>query len=109
MDALDDLTDVVVTADTPYTQRAHAEDLHARGAHYTLTAKSNQPSLHTQLKTLPWQDVPVADSVQEKAHGRVERRTVKFVTVSGILGQPPQPRHHRPPSRRRHQHRRRPP
>lgn len=85
VDTLNELSGVVVTADALHAQRGHAEALHARGAHYVLTAKGNQHSLHRQLKSLPWKDVPALSSLREHAHGRVERRTVKVVTVSDLL------------------------
>lgn len=44
---------MVVTADAAHTQRATATSLHARGAHYVLTVKGNQPTLLSQLKALP--------------------------------------------------------
>jgi hypothetical protein len=57
-----------------------------RGAHYVLTVKGNQPALLAQLKALPWVDVPVVHSTTDTARGRVEKRSVKVVTVSvGIL------------------------
>jgi predicted transposase YbfD/YdcC len=82
-----DLTDAVVTADAMHTQCAHADYLVLqRGAHYLITVKGNQPALHAQLKSLPWKDVPVARTTNDRAHGRVERRSIKVVTVSaGIL------------------------
>lgn len=86
-DRIDDLTDVVITADALHAQRAHADYLvPERGAHYLLTVKGNQPSLRNQLKTLPWKDVPVAHTSTDRAHGRVEKRTIKVVTVAtGIV------------------------
>lgn len=82
-----DLTGAVVTADAMHAQRGHADYLVLqRGAHYLLTVKGNQPALYAQLKALPWADVPVAHTITNRAHGRVERRSVKVVTVSaGIL------------------------
>jgi predicted transposase YbfD/YdcC len=82
-----ELANAVVTADAMHAQRAHADYLVLeRDAHYLLTVKSNQPSLHTQLKALPWAHVPVADASTDRAHGRLEKRSVKVVTVSaGIL------------------------
>lgn len=82
-----DLSGAVVTADAMHAQCAHADYLVLRrGAHYLLTVKSNQPSLHAQLKALPWKDVPVAHTSSGRAHGRVEQRRVKVVTVAtGIL------------------------
>ncbi len=49
-----DITGVMVTADALHTQRAHADYLIGRGAHYLLTVKANQPRLLTQLRKLPW-------------------------------------------------------
>jgi predicted transposase YbfD/YdcC len=82
-----ELTDAVVTADAMHTQRDHADYLVLqRGAHYLITVKGNQPTLHTQLKALPWKDVPVAHTSSNRGHGRLEQRHVKVVTVSaGIL------------------------
>ena len=87
MDRVDDLTDTVITADALHTQRGHADYLVLqRGAHYLITVKGNQPALHTQLKALPWKDVPPAHTCAGRAHGRVERRVVKVVTVAtGIV------------------------
>jgi hypothetical protein len=48
-----DLTGVIVTADALHTQREHVEDLHARGAHWILSVKGNQPRLRRQLAGLP--------------------------------------------------------
>ena len=71
-----DLTDAVVTADALHAQRTHANYLVAeRGAHYVLTVKRNQPTLHAQLKALPWREVPVGDDTRDRGHGRVEWRT----------------------------------
>ncbi len=86
-DRIADLTDAVLTADALHAQRAHADYLVLeRGAHYLLTVKGNQPSLRNQLKALPWRDVPPAHTCRGRAHGRVEQRTVKVVTVAtGIV------------------------
>ncbi len=81
-----DIAGAVVTADAMHTQREHAEYLTSRGAHYLLTVKANQPTLHRQLRTLPWRDIPAADLTRDKGHGRVESRTVKITAVStGIV------------------------
>jgi predicted transposase YbfD/YdcC len=86
-DRLDDLTDAVITADALHAQRGHADYLVLqRRAHYLLTVKGNQPSLLTQLKALPWKNVPPAHTSTTRAHGRVEQRRVKVVTVAtGIV------------------------
>jgi predicted transposase YbfD/YdcC len=78
---------VVVTADAMHCQKDHADYLVlARGAHYVLTVKANQPALRHQLTALPWKDVPVGHTSHSRGHGRMEQRTLKLVTVStGIL------------------------
>jgi hypothetical protein len=48
--------------------------------------KGNQPTLHAQLKTLPWRDVPPVDVTRGKGHGRVESRRVKLTAVSVGIG-----------------------
>jgi predicted transposase YbfD/YdcC len=77
-----DLTGVVVTADALHTQREHVEDLHARGAHWLLTVKGNQPRLRRQLAGLPWRQVDVAHRAAATAHGRREIRTLKVVSIA---------------------------
>lgn len=68
----------------------HAQCTHAtylveqRGAHYLLTVKRNQPSLHAQLAGPPWRDVPIADDSRDRGHGRAERRTLKVTTVTTV-------------------------
>jgi predicted transposase YbfD/YdcC len=83
-----DITGVIITADAMHTQREHAEYLHGRGAHYLFTVKRNQPKLHTQLKALPWRDIPAVDITRDKGHGRLESRTVKITAVSTGIGFP---------------------
>jgi predicted transposase YbfD/YdcC len=83
-----DITGVIVTADALHTQRGHADYLIGRGAHYLLTVKANQPRLLTQLRQLPWLQVPVADQTSSKGHGRLESRTVKITAVTAGIGFP---------------------
>jgi predicted transposase YbfD/YdcC len=84
-----DLAGAIVTADAMHAQREHARYLVAqRGAHYILTVKGNQPSLHTQLKNLPWRDVPVTSDSCDRGHGRRERRTLKVTAVAAGLAFP---------------------
>ena len=78
---LGSLTGVLFVADAPHTQTGHAEQITRRGAHLLLQAKGNQPTLHAQLKTLPWAQVPVGDRTRDRGHGRRETRTVKAVTL----------------------------
>jgi predicted transposase YbfD/YdcC len=83
-----DITGAIITADALHTQRAHVTYLTGRGARYLLTVKANQPTLLRQLKALPWNDIPVADTSTDKAHGRREQRTVKLTAVSAGIGFP---------------------
>lgn len=83
-----DLKNAVVTADALHTQNAHAEYLHERGADWIFTVKGNRPKLLTELTGLPWKDVAIAASTKGKAHGRVEERALKVVTVSRGIGFP---------------------
>ncbi len=83
-----DLTDAIVTADALHAQRAHATYLAGRGAHFVLTVKKNQPTLHAQLAALPWRDIPAAVDHREHGHARTEWRTVKATAVSAGLGFP---------------------
>jgi predicted transposase YbfD/YdcC len=80
-----DLTGVVVTADALQTHGDAAEFLIERKqAHYLFTVKANQPTLHDRCARLPWHRVPVLDRTRDQAHGRVELRTLKAVTVNGF-------------------------
>jgi predicted transposase YbfD/YdcC len=80
-----DLAATVVTADALHTQREHAEWLvTVKQAAYVLLVKANQPSLHQQLKALPWREVPVADHTRNRGHGRVETRRLQVTTVAGL-------------------------
>src|SRR5664279_2386161 len=79
----------LVTADPLHCQKEHAKYLvEQRGAHYLLTVKGNQPTLREQLATVPWADVPIADTQHDRGHGRVEKRTLKVVTIPAGIGFP---------------------
>ena len=78
----------VITADALHAQREHARYLARRGAHYVITVKGNQPSLHAQLAALPWRDVPVAYDQRQRGHGRRERRILKVAAVARGLAFP---------------------
>ncbi|WP_230203095.1 ISAs1 family transposase [Parafrankia discariae] len=88
LDQIPDLTGVLITVDAMHSQTAHADYLHARGAHLLVTVKRNQPTVHTRLRTLPWKDVPVGHTTTGRGHGRIETRTLKAVTVPAGLGFP---------------------
>jgi predicted transposase YbfD/YdcC len=83
-----DLAGTVVTADALQTHADAAQFLVAgKQAHYLLTVKANQPSLLDRCARLTWHNVPVLDRTRDRAHGRVELRTLKTVTV-GHFGFP---------------------
>jgi predicted transposase YbfD/YdcC len=80
-----DLADTVVTADALRTQREHADWLvTAKHAAYLLMVKANQPTLHHQLRRLPWGDIPAQDHTRDRGHGRVEVRRLQVTTVAGL-------------------------
>ncbi|MEU5554304.1 ISAs1 family transposase [Micromonospora sp. NPDC047793] len=82
LDQISDLRDTVITADAFHCQREHVAYLAEHGAHWILTVKANQPSLHAQLAGLPWRAVPDAARDIDRGHGRREIRTCKILTVS---------------------------
>jgi predicted transposase YbfD/YdcC len=88
-----DLTGTVVTADAIHTQRAHADWLVShKHAAYLLVVKPNQPTLHQQLKALPWREIPLADQTRDRGHHRVELRRLQGTTVAGLdFPTPPRP------------------
>ena len=83
-----DLTGVVITADALHTQREHVTQLAARGAHWVLSVKGNQPLLRRQLAALPWREVEIAHRSAETVHGRREIRTLKVVTIAAGIAFP---------------------
>jgi predicted transposase YbfD/YdcC len=77
-----DLHGLVVTADALHTHPDAAEFLvTGKQAHYLSTVKANQPTLLAHCQSLPWHRVPVADRTRDQAHGRIEHRALKVVTV----------------------------
>lgn len=50
--------------------------------------KGNRPTLHRQLKALPWRDVPLQGKTRATAHGRDEIRRIKACTVARGLAFP---------------------
>ena len=40
--------------------------------------------MHQQLRRLPWRDIPVADHIRDRGHGRVELRRLQVTTVAGL-------------------------
>jgi hypothetical protein len=73
----------VVTADALHTHDDAAEFLvTGKQAHYLFNVKANQPTLLDRCVRLAWHHVPVLDRTRDRAHGRVELRTLKAVTVN---------------------------
>jgi predicted transposase YbfD/YdcC len=83
-----DLAGVVITADALHTQREHVADLAARGAHWVLTVKGNQPTLRRQLASLPWRHIGPAHRSTETGHGRREIRTLRVLTIAAGIAFP---------------------
>lgn len=76
-----DLTDTLVTADAMQTTQANARYVVARGGHYLLPVKGNQPTLFAQLDALPWEESEVAVRTEENNHGRTEIRELKVLPM----------------------------
>ncbi len=83
-----DIAGAVVTADALHTQREHVDYLAARGAHWMLTVKGNQPKLRQQLAALPWREVEVGHRSTENSHGRRAIRTLKVVSIAAGIDFP---------------------
>jgi predicted transposase YbfD/YdcC len=83
--AFADLAGSVLTIDAMHTQHDTAQLILGRGADYVMTVKANMPTLHKQLKKLPWTRVPSVSSVSED-HGRRARRTIKVVLAPAWIG-----------------------
>jgi hypothetical protein len=87
----------VVTTDALHTHPEAAEFLvGGKQAHDLLVVKANQPTLLDRCASLPWHQVPELDRTRDRAHGRVEIRTLKAVSVRH-LGFPTPPRSSRSP------------
>jgi predicted transposase YbfD/YdcC len=80
-----DLAGAVITIDAMHTQHDTAQLILSRHADYVMTVKANMPTLHRQLKKLPWKDVPSVSPVTED-HGRRARRTIKVVLAPSWIG-----------------------
>jgi predicted transposase YbfD/YdcC len=46
--------------------------------------KTNQPTLHHQLETLPWRAIPTQDHTRDRGHARVEIRRLQVTTIAGL-------------------------
>jgi predicted transposase YbfD/YdcC len=80
-----DLDGAVVTSDALHTVRANLDWLvKDKKAHYIAVVKRNQPLLHTQVRALPWRQVPAGGTTRETGHGRIGTRTLKAAHVSRL-------------------------
>jgi predicted transposase YbfD/YdcC len=79
---LGSLHNTVFVADALHTQTSHANEIATRGGHLLIPVKGNQPTLFTQLKTLPWAQIGIGHQTRDRGHGRRETRTIKAVTVA---------------------------
>jgi predicted transposase YbfD/YdcC len=75
-----DLTAAVATVDAMHTQTETATAITSAGGDYVFTVKGNTPTLHRQLKDLPWAEVP-AHRATSTGHGRRTTRTIKVVAA----------------------------
>jgi predicted transposase YbfD/YdcC len=75
-----DLDGVVVSLDAMHTQTDTATTILKAGGDYVFTVKANMPTLHKNLKELPWKDVP-SYTATTTGRGRRVTRTIKVVDV----------------------------
>lgn len=85
LDQINDITNMVISADMMHTQRGHARYLRRRGAHFVLPVGGNQPGLFDQLDTLNWKDVPTGWLTYDRGHGRQEIRTIQVHPAPGAI------------------------
>jgi predicted transposase YbfD/YdcC len=79
------LAGAVITIDALHTQSDTAQVITGRDADYVMTVKGNMPTLHRQLKKVPWARIPAVSSVSAD-HGRRVRRTVKAAIAPAWIG-----------------------
>jgi predicted transposase YbfD/YdcC len=75
-----DLDGAVVTLDAMHTQTDTAEAITDAGGDYVFTVKANMPTLHRELKQLPWKDMPT-HTATTAGRGRRTTRTIKTAEV----------------------------
>ncbi|MCX4775271.1 ISAs1 family transposase [Streptomyces sp. NBC_01264] len=82
-----DLAGTVVTFDALHSVRANITWLvETKKAHYIAVIKTNQPTAHRQLASLPWRDISIQHTASATGHGRRESRSVKTCAVPDQLG-----------------------
>jgi predicted transposase YbfD/YdcC len=88
LDQIGQVKGITFTLDALHTQRATAKLITARGAHWVLTVKRNQPTLLDQVTALPWNEIPPAATTRERSHGRDTTRTIAVCQTTGPLDFP---------------------
>lgn len=73
-----DLKGTVVTLDAMHTQTDTATAITDAGGDYVFTVKANMPTLHQNLKKLPWKDIPAYTATTTDRGWRITR-TIKVV------------------------------
>ncbi|MCX4649499.1 ISAs1 family transposase [Streptomyces sp. NBC_01446] len=82
-----DLAGTLVTFDALHSVKAKITWLvETKKAHYIAVIKTNQPTAHSQLATLPWRDIAVQHTHSEVGHGRRESRSIKTCGIADELG-----------------------
>jgi predicted transposase YbfD/YdcC len=80
-----DLDGAVVTMDALHTHHDTAALVTGARADHVLTVKADQKSLYTQLKALPWAQMPALTRT-ERGHGRRATRTIKVADAPARIG-----------------------
>ena len=86
-----DLHEKIVTIAAMGCQKDIAETIVARGGHYILAVKANQPTLHAEIHaafaTAPTPSARSArlSTTENQGHGREEQRTVQVLPARGYL------------------------
>ncbi len=75
-----DIRGAVLTLDAMHTQTDTATTITSAGGDYVFTVKANMPTLHHNLKSLPWNDMP-AYTATTTDRGRRITRTIKVADV----------------------------
>jgi len=80
---------LLVTVDAMHTQTATATLIcKTLKSHYLMIVKANQRKLLARITALPWAEVPVTATDDDRGHGRDERRTIKVLTAARGIGFP---------------------
>jgi predicted transposase YbfD/YdcC len=78
-----DLAGAVISADQMHTQREHARQIRAAGAHFVFTIGENQPGLFDAADALPWESFAGEAWTVDRGHDRIDVRTIKALPPTG--------------------------